>query len=260
MILFGLCALGFALGKVQNAARDGGRPDVLSNFVQTLTIPVSRPTGALSVGSGEFFYGLTRARRLSIENQRLYDRLAATAMYTEQSTRLQREIDNLRALLALPPVPGKQRVAADIVGFFPKENRMTLSVGTAQGVKVGMPVVAASGLVGTVQTVAANRAQVLLLTTTSLKIGAIVLNRNPSPTGIMSGENASTLTLPFTDPKAPVQIGDVIATSGLSEYIPRGIPIGRVIQVQDDEAFGRRVATVDPFVSPGELREVVVLK
>ena len=36
--------------------------------------------------------------------------------------------------------------------------------------------------------------------------------------------------------------------------------IGKVIQVQDDEAFGERRAIIDPFVTPGELREVLVLK
>jgi rod shape-determining protein MreC len=245
---------------VQNGARAQARLDPLTHSVQTLAIPIARPAGGLAVGTGEFFYGLTRARRLAVENKRLYDRLVANALYVEQSSRLQREIDNLRGLLSLPDLPGRARIPADIIGFVPRDNRLTLSVGTKQGIKAGMPVVGAAGLIGTVQTVAADRCGVLLLTSRGLTLGAIVLDRNPAPAGLLRGEDSDTLILTLRDPKAPVQIGDTVATSGLSEVVPRGIPIGRVIQVEDDIAFGERRAIIDPFASVGELREVVVLK
>jgi rod shape-determining protein MreC len=234
--------------------------DPVTETVQTLTKPVSIPTDALFEGVGDFSFGLFKARRLAVENRRLYDRLASIALYAETTERLERDIDSLRKQLRLPSRPGKVKVPADVVGYIPRDNRLTINVGSKSGVRPGLPVVGAAGLIGTVQTVSPSTSQVLLLTSHGLTIGAIVLNRNPSPAGLLRGEDSSTLSLSFNDPKATVQIGDTIASSGLSEFIPRGIPIGRVIQVIDDEAFGERRAVVDPFVVVGELKEVTVLK
>jgi len=86
------------------------------------------------------------------------------------------------------------------------------------------------------------------------------ISRNPPPIGLFTGINASTLELTLYDPKAPVQIGDVIVTSGYGERIPGGIVIGKVIQVDDDEEFGTRKAMIDPSVSMGQVREVQILK
>jgi rod shape-determining protein MreC len=123
-----------------------------------------------------------------------------------------------------------------------------------------MPVQAPAGLVGTVQTVERDRCQVLLVTSRGLTVGALDLDRDPPPAGLLRGENSSTLAVTFEDPKAPVEIGDRIVTSGFSELIPRGIYIGRVIAVSPDEEFGMLRVRVDPAVSVGDLGEVQVLK
>jgi len=62
------------------------------------------------------------------------------------------------------------------------------------------------------------------------------------------------------DPKSPIASGDKIVTSGLSQHIPYGLVVGRVISAEDDPDYGTRRATVDPAVNVGLLREVQVLK
>lgn len=236
--------------------------DALTATAQSVVSPVAGVAGSIADFGGDFSGGLFGARSLVRENRRLQDRVASMSLYDEQSKRLEREITSLRTMLGMSVGGEKQRVAADIVGFVPRDRRITLSVGSADGIQPNMPVVAAQGLVGIVQSVSAHRTQAVLLTSQSRdrKIGAIVANRNPAPMGLLMGANASSLMLEFQDTTAPVEIGDTVLTAGASEYIPRGIPVGKVVQVEDDEAFGVRRAMVDPFVSIGELREVVVLK
>jgi rod shape-determining protein MreC len=257
-----LCVVGVVLGKIQTTARNDGRIDPVGTAVGAAVGPVAKVLAIGVNGTSDFFSGLFAARTLKVENRSLRDLQTAASMYTEQVERLEREIDELRRLQNLPPMPGKEKVPADVIYYFPYENRVTVSVGSNQGIHRGQAVVTADGLLGVVQTVDATRSQVLLLAgmnSATLRIGAVA-RRNPPPAGLLKGEGGTLLTLEFEDPKAPVDNGDEIFTAGFSDRIPPGIKIGRVIQVTDDPNSGTRRATVYPSVSMGNVHEVVVLK
>lgn len=260
VLLIALCAIGIFLGRLQNTSRTAGRVDGLSATINTLVSPVAGPAGTFTRSTGDFFTGIFAARGLVEENRRLKALALSAEMYDAQLGRLEDEVERLRTLQGFGPIPGKERVLADVIGYSGYENRITLNVGQAQGVKPGMPVEAPEGLVGTIQTVEANRCQVLLITSAGLKVGAADLSRDPPPAGFCQGESSNSLTVDFQDPKAPVEIGDRIVTSGFSDKIPPGIIIGRVIAVDADEQFGRLRAKVFPAISVGTLREVHVLK
>ena len=259
-VLVALCVLGVVLGRMQNAARSSGRVDGLTSLAHAVVGPVSGPAGSVTHATGEFFGGLFSARQLTLENQRLRALANAAELYNSQLTRLQGEIDRLRVMQGFGPVVGKSRVKADVVGFAAYENRITLNVGANQGVRPGMPVEAPEGLVGTIQIVEATQSQALLVTSAGLTLGAMDIDRNPPPAGLMRGEDANRISVTFQDPKAPVEIGDRIVTSGFSKNIPRGIIIGRVISVEADEEEGLLRAKVFPAISVGTLREVHILK
>lgn len=212
-----------------------------------------------SQATGDFFSTLGRSGALAAENRRLRQLAAVAETYTETIDSLNHEIDSLRALLDVEAI-GKSRIGGRVIGYFPLENRLTISVGTTSGVRPGLPVIAGEGLIGTVQTADARSSQVRLLSSPRpYQIGATV-RRDPPSTGLMHGEAVNRLILEFTDIESPVAVGDLVVTSGHSELIPEGIPIGRVVQVYVDEEFGTRIAQVFPAVALGKVREVVVLR
>lgn len=259
VLLFVLCAIGIVLGRFQTVARSQNRLDPISSITRRIVSPVSGPLGVLATSGNDFVAGLVASRRLIAENRRLKALAAAAELYDEQLDRLNGEIARLRTLQTFGPIPGKRRLPADVIGYSAYENRITLNVGSAQGVTPNAPVEAPEGLVGTVQVVEAHSCQVLLLASREEIIGALDLSRNPPLAGLIRGDNSPTLSLTFQDPKAAVEVGDHVVTSGFSEHIPRGIKIGKVISVSTDEEFGSLRAKVDPAVSVGLLREVHVL-
>ena len=182
------------------------------------------------------------------------------SMYSETITRLEREVDSLRKLEQLVPTYQREKVIADIDGYFPAQNRITVAAGRDKGIKEGMPAVCAQGLVGRVQTVGPRDCQVLLLTSSLAQYGAIGKDNDPRKAGLISGENSTILLLKFTVPNVPVVSGDIIITSGFSKAIPRGIVIGRVTTAESMQELGSSRARVLPAVSVSELREVVILK
>ncbi len=248
------------MGKVQNESRKSGRSDMVSGMVRGLVEGPSRPLAGVGEAVSGFFGSFGKAATLEVENQKLRQLAQAASMYTETVEALRQELEDARKLANLPQAVGRMRIPARVIGYFPLENRLTISVGTGKQVKAGLPVVAADGLVGIVQTADANTAQVQLLSSPPpFKIGAKVL-RDPPAVGLLHGESIDRLTVEFMDLNTPIEVGDWVVTSGLSELIPADIPIGRVVQVRKDDEFGTRAAQIFPAVSLGRVRDVLVLR
>lgn len=198
--------------------------------------------------------------RLARENEALKARLNALTLYEERIGLLEDEVANVRTLSGLGPLPGHERVMAEVTDFAPYEGRITLSVGAERGIGPNMPVICADGLVAIVQTAWQGGSHAALITNAGIQVGGIDLSRKPPTEGILKGRDPSTLILTFFDPKAPAQPGDTIVTSGHSERIPRLLRVGKIISIEDDEDYGIRRAMVVPFMNPGTLKEVQILK
>lgn len=252
--------MGVVLGRVQNEARAAGKSDVVTRAVRGAVQGPAAPFRSAGDYLSNVAGSVGRATELERENERLRQLAQAAAMYVETIDALRQELEDARKLANLPQAVGRLKIPGRVIGFYPLENRITLDIGTAKQVKAGLPVVAADGLVGIVQTADASSCQVQLLSSPPpFRIGAKVL-RDPPAVGLLYGESLDRLTVEFVDLNAPIEVGDWIVTSGLSAMIPADIPIGRVVQVRKDAEFGTRAAQVFPAVSLGRVRDVVVLR
>lgn len=259
IVLSILIVVGIILGRIQNGSRSQARVDLISSTVQTLVDPPAGLFDRAARNIDDFWTGLAQASSLKEENRRLKGLLQAAAQYQEIVDSLNAKNDRLRKMVELKPLPGKTRIAADVIAYLPYENRLRISVGRRDGVEPLMPVINEDGLVGVVQSVEETRSQVTLITSPTTKVGAVALRDPPQP-GLLTGQTPTRLVLEFVDTQSPLEVGDKVVTSGHSETIPGGIPIGKIVQVENDADFGSRKAQVFPNVKVGELREVFVLK
>lgn len=258
-LLVFLCVLGVVLGRIQTGGQQRGQTDPVGTAVQRMFQGSTLFAARSWNGVLDFTSGITSARSLAAENARMRNELAALQLYDQTVRQLTAEIESLRSLAKLPSF-SKQKAMAEVTGYFPNENRLTLNVGAADGVRAGMPAVTPEGLLGLVKAVEPKSCSVLLLTAPSLKIGALVIDRNPPSAGLLRGDGDGGYVLEFQDPKVPVKTGDTVTTAGFSEKIPRGIPVGRILVTETDIDFGLLRARVLPAVSLGRVREVAVLK
>jgi rod shape-determining protein MreC len=245
---------------MQTVSRNRGGFDPVTLVVRKLTLTLAAPLSTFAGNAQDFVYGITRASRLSAENRALKDQVNALSLYDERVSLLDQQIDTLRSQVGLKPLPGKERINLDVIGFSQVEGKLTLNGGTEKGIQPDMPVINGQGIVGVVEAVAKGQCDVLLLTSFGVKIGGIDISRKPPARGLLSGRGESTITMMMFDPKAPIASGDMVVTGGLSAHIPYGLVIGRVISAVDDPDYGTRRATIEPSVEIGTLREVQVLK
>lgn len=250
-------ALAVILGQVQNRSRNDGSTDFVSRAARAVVSPGVVGLDGATQGLRAQISSLAGAPRLAEELRRLKQVEAASAVYSQTIESKDRELEQLRALVGLPNY-GRQRTSARVIGYFPFENRATISVGSSKGVKKGMPVVCGQGLLGLIQTVDLGSSQVLLVCSPYVKFGGMV-QRVPEVPGLMKGQTPNRLILDVLDNKK-VEVGDPVVTSGLSERIPRGIPVGTVAEVVPDPNYGTNRIFVSPTAQIGPSMEVFVLK
>ena len=154
-------------------------------------------------------------------------------------------------------------IRARVIGFEGNNflDYLRIDLGSADGIEVGMPVVTEQGLVGRIDSVTSDTANVLLIRDPESSVNAITLNNRV--TGLMRGAPSGNLVLDLVRQGAPLAAGDRVLTSGIASgetpRFPRGIPIGQIVSVDrsDNETFQR--AVVQPIVNFDRLEIVAVI-
>jgi rod shape-determining protein MreC len=193
---------------------------------------------------------------------------ARNRLIAEQTAQLENE--RLRAQLNYiggPDFPADyESIVARVVGRppTPYQQEIVIAAGSDQGITENAPVVTADGLVGRVTEVTSNGAKVTLITDQRSAVSAVVLESNAA--GIVRhGASASSLILDRVGKDELVAEGNLVITSGwrtlgFESLYPRGIPIGVVESVgQQDVDLYKRIQ-IAPLVEFDSLAEVIVLK
>lgn len=156
--------------------------------------------------------------------------------------------------------PDFTRLTAAVIGqdTSPALRSIIIDKGSEDGIVVGMPVESARGLVGQVFRTTANSAQVVLISDNASSIPARL--GSSRATGLLRGGGlGGSVTIDWIDLQYEVTIGEVVLTSGLGGKFPQDMIIGRVIEVQRQEAELFQRAIVQSAVEFEALEIVFVI-
>jgi rod shape-determining protein MreC len=176
----------------------------------------------------------------------------------------------LRELLKFVDGPnfsaGFEGVSTRVVGRPPSpyNQEVLIAAGTSAGIQRNDPVVTQDGLVGLVTDVTSNGAKVTLLTDQSSAVSAVVLETGAAGIVRHGPSDSAALILDRVSKDELVDDGNLVITAGwrsgkLESLYPRGIPVGTVKSVgQQDVDLYKRIQ-VSPLVDFDSLAEVIVL-
>ncbi|NHN55904.1 rod shape-determining protein MreC [Calidifontibacter sp. DB0510] len=180
-------------------------------------------------------------------------------------------LQRLTALMGSAPAQGRLFVPAQIVGYVTGTTpsslrRLTLDVGSADGVSNNLTVIAAGGLVGRVISTSRWNCEVQLLSDPTAVVGARVSGSGT----VGSVSSVAPVGLPTRAPGlltftvaglGPVAVGDKLVSLGSVDnrpYVP-DVPIGTIVSVDPDRGQGSRTAVVRTDVSFDRLALVGVV-
>src|SRR5512143_1567600 len=181
---------------------------------------------------------------------------------TDEVSRLREgKLENirLRQLLELKQREEHHYIAASVIGKNLQllRNTITLDAGEQDGVRVNMPVVNESGLVGKIIATGSHYAVGQILLNRDLRVSAKVQRSRVD--GIVRWNGGTTLQLQEVARTMDVQPGDLVVTSEYSAYYPEGTRIGVVSSAEPIPGSLFLSVELTPSVDFTRLEEVFVL-
>ena len=199
----------------------------------------------------------------------------------EQNKQLREEVELLRAqnLTASEYASENQRlrnllgykqaavqfdlVAASVIG---RESASWSSVivinrGTLDGVANNMAVVTEMGLVGHVMEAGLNSSKVQLLIDPRSSVGTIIQRPESRVAGIVEGDikNPSCPKMINIPKDSDVQVDDMVVTSGFGGVYPKGLVVGKIIEVRNEEGGLLKYGVLDTSVDFQKLEDVAII-
>jgi rod shape-determining protein MreC len=129
--------------------------------------------------------------------------------------------------------------------------------GSDDGVRYGMPVVTAQGLVGRITAVTSSASRVQLITDPSSVVN-VRLKSEESEVQLV-GSITGDLSLEMVPQDVTVTAGDLVLTSGIGGTYPSDILIGQVLSTRKVETDIFQTAAVQPAVDFTNLQAVLVI-
>jgi rod shape-determining protein MreC len=193
------------------------------------------------------------------ENERLRDRVSELEEENLQYAEAIVASGHLSEIAAMRegfdvPLHSAQVVGHDVSPWF---RSVLIDRGRSHDVRSGMPVVTDRGLVGLVTATSPHAARVMLLLDRQSGVDGMI--QRSRARGIVHGTGTGELELTFMVRGDDVQPGDDVITSGVGGAHPKGIRIGKVVEVHADETRLLHTATLQPAVDFGRLEQVFVM-
>jgi len=150
-------------------------------------------------------------------------------------------------------------LAASVTGedASPWFKTIMINRGEVDGLREGMPVVAADGIIGQLVKVVARSSRVLLITDHASGVASII--QRSRARGVVKGKGDGSCSLEFSMASEDVKVGDTVITSGIGGIFPKGLKIGEVSMVKKGEYGIFQTVEVRPTVNLARLEEVLVL-
>ncbi len=234
-----------------------------TNAFERAVLTVTSPMASLLYRINSFFAGVWSRYLFLVEVREENERLKTVIMTLNTRIMQNQEAvfaaERLRQLSSLKQHIDAPSLVAAVIGeeVAPWFRTVIIDRGSVDGVREGMPVVAAAGVVGRIIRVSTNSSRLLLLTDHASAIAGTV--QRSRARGVVKGKGRGVCSLDFSERGEDVRVGDVIITSGVGGVYPKGIPIGEVSTVKKGEFGIFQTVVLRPFVSTARLEEVLVL-
>ncbi len=197
---------------------------------------------------------------LRTDNERLQNENSLLRTQVIQLQEQQKDNDVLYSLLKVARTrPDSSYAAAMVIGrdTNPFMRYILIDLGSDFGLRHGMPVLTAQGLVGRIDAVTANAARVQLITDPGSAVNVQLPDSKAD--GMLTGSVTGDVSLEMISQEAELRPGEIILTSGLGGTYPSNILVGQVASVRKLETALFQSASVQPVVDFSSLRAVLVV-
>ncbi len=246
------------------SALPSSKPNFISNAVGFIISPVQKVISTSINSTQNFFSFIFNMDEHEKESKELKGRIALLEKEIRETEELKKENTRLRAMLEMRErtveyeTETAEVIAKDAGNWF---NSFTIDKGSDNGVELYDPVITDVGLVGYVNEVGNTYAKVTSIIDSTSSVAVTVKRTADSAVveGDLKLQERGCCRMVYVDKDSVITAGDDLETSGMGGIYPKGIYIGKVLEINDDGTGLSQQATVEPAVDFGSISEVFVI-
>ena len=261
-----LASLVFCLLSIQLASyhvRGKGGGTLAKEIIYFFTSPIQQSIYFIKTSIGSTFDGYIYLVDTKEENQRLKSKID---QLNNRNNKLKEELalsKRLKEILIYEEAAPFETVTASVIGYSGGElsgsweRTITINRGRRDGLEPNMPVIVPRGVIGRVMSTESRTSQILLITDPRFNID-IVLQKTRTK-AMATGLASETLKIKYIRQLDKVLVGEKLITAGISGVFPKGLSVGEVVEVKDDnKSFFQSIKAL-PTVNIGNLEDVLII-
>lgn len=213
------------------------------SVAQDAVAPAAEASAEVRAESQNLIEAIRGYLRAGSQNAELKQEVELARIRLAEAEAIKRENARLKALLGLEQEEAKPVAVARLIGSSSASSRRFayLGAGSADGVKVGMPVRSPRGVVGRVLEVGRQSSRVLLLTDSQSVLPVRLVDDNI--VAYAEGRGDSMLRIRLINLGInPLKKGDIFVTSGAGGYYRPGTAVAIVAEKTEDGALARIIS------------------
>lgn len=221
-----------------------------------LTNPISFGLYKTAKDIGGKFDFVFKARYASLENKALKEQLG---QLLSENAKLRRELEENKSIVSqeiyLDPRT-YNLIAARPIGI---QRYLKIDKGSGSGLKIGEAVVFNDNYLGKIINISPNSSNVQLLSDPDSKVAAFSQGLETKAKGILLGQFGSEMLFDKILHEEKINIGDLVYSEGTEGFLPRGLILGKVIQILERENEVFKQAKVAPNFDIRDLELVFII-
>ncbi len=228
-------------------------------FVIEITAPFQKLIKQTTKSTEELWLNYFRLVDVHHENTQLKNEIHALKMANSRYRELLATQERLEELLQFKQTINRPVLAAQVIGRDPTGwfKSVIIDKGKWAGLRLDMPVVNAFGVVGRVVSVSSNYAKVLLIIDQNSAVDCLV--QRSRDRGMLKGLMSEICKLDYVAKSNDITVGDIVVTSGLGGVFPKGLPVGRILDVKEISGELFKDIKIRTAVDFSKLEEVLVI-
>ena len=241
------------------------KPNIVSNAVGFVISPVQKVISRCINSTSEFFSFVFNMEEYRNENDELKKQVAVLENQIRETEELKKENTRLRAMLDMRErtlayeTETAEVIAKDAGNWF---NSFTVDKGSTDGVTLYAPVITDKGLVGYVSEVGATYAKVNSIIDSTSSVASNVQRTGDFAVveGDLKLQEQGRCRMVYVNKNSVITVGDDLETSGMGGIYPKGLYIGKVLEISDDGTGLSQEAIIEPAVDFKSIKEVFIIK
>jgi len=222
--------------------------------------PINRGVTGLSSYIKDYFGAIAEFKEVRGKNNLLIEEVEKLQ---QENAILQEKLityDRLTKLLELKESFSFKMIPAQVISREPGNwfNSMMIDKGTEDGVQKNMAIATYNGLVGKVVSSDSHSSKVQLILDQRSAVGSMI--QRSRDIGVLKGSRKNYCYMEYLSRDADIKRGDLVITSGLGSIFPKGIIIGKVVEIKKDTHALFQEVIINPFVDFTKLEEVFVVE